>query len=153
MINVLIGIAPHLSLPPFEYRPLMSRKAKMSTQPSTSQYLLLARGTHWDKGLSSEEIQKLMSRAHAWFDRLSQQGKAKGGQRLTNKSKIVSGKKGSSVTDGPIAESKEAIAGYLLLQVDHMDEAVEIAKEWPLLEIDGMSIEVRPVVSDMPARA
>ena len=122
----------------------------MSTQPSTAQYLLLARGTHWDKGLSSEEIQKLMSRAHAWFDQLSQQGKAKGGQRLANESKIVSDKKGSSVTDGPIAESKEAIAGYRLLQVDHMDEPVEISKEWPLLEIDGMSIEVRPVVSDMP---
>ena len=57
------------------------------------------------------------------------------------------------MTDGPIAESKEAIAGYLLLQVDAMDEAVEIAKEWPLLEIDGMSIEVRPVVSETPARA
>ena len=34
------------------------------------------------------------------------------GQPLTNKGKIVSGKKGSSVADGPFVESKEAIAGY-----------------------------------------
>jgi len=29
--------------------------------------------------------------------------------------------------------------------VGGLDEAVEIAKEWPLLEIHGVSIEVRPV--------
>jgi hypothetical protein len=40
---------------------------------------------------------------------------------------------------------EEAIAGYVLLQVDDLDEAVEIAKEWPVLEIYGVSIEVRPV--------
>ena len=28
------------------------------------------------------------------------------------------------VTDGPFAESKEAIAGYLLLQVDDLSEAL-----------------------------
>jgi hypothetical protein len=46
---------------------------------------------------------------------------------------------------GLFAEFKEAIAGYLLLQVPDLDEAVEIAKEWPVLEINGTSIEVRPV--------
>ena len=114
--------------------------------PNTSQYLFLARGTHWNKGLSPEEIEKFRSRANAWFDRLSQQGKAKPGQRLADERKIISGAKGRTVTDGPFAESKEAIAGYMLLQVDNLDEAVEIAKEWPFLEIDGMSIEVAPVV-------
>jgi len=106
---------------------------------------LLGRGTHWDKGLSPEEIQKIMSRANAWFDRLTSQGKAKAGQPLSHEGKIVSGKNGRIVTDGPFAESKEAVAGYVLLQVGGLDEAVEIAKEWPLLEIHGVSIEVRPV--------
>jgi hypothetical protein len=35
------------------------------------------------------------------------------------------------VTDGPFAESKEAVAGYILLLVDNLNEAVEIAKGWP----------------------
>ena len=117
----------------------------MNTQTTSSEYLLLGRGTHWDKGLSSEEIQKIMSRANAWFDRLTSQGKAKAGQPLANEGKIVSGKNGRIVTDGPFAESKEAVAGYVLLQVGDLDEALEIAKEWPLLEIHGVSIEVRPV--------
>ena len=86
-----------------------------------------------------------MGRAHVWFDQLIEQGKAKGGQRLAHEGKIVSGKKERTVTDGPFAESKEAVAGYILLLVDNLNEAVEIAKGWPLLEIDGVSIEVRPV--------
>jgi hypothetical protein len=116
-----------------------------NTQTTSSQYLLLGRGTHWDKGLSPEEIQQIMSRANAWFERISRQGKAKAGQPLAHEGKIVSGKKGQTVTDGPFAESKEAIAGYVLLQVNDLDEAVEIAKEWPILEIHGVSIEVRQV--------
>ena len=42
----------------------------MNTEPTTSEFLLLARGTHWNKGLSPEELQKLISRSNAWFDRL-----------------------------------------------------------------------------------
>jgi hypothetical protein len=49
----------------------------MSTQATTSGYMLLFRGTHWNNLLSPEEIQEVMSRWIAWFDRLSQQGKAK----------------------------------------------------------------------------
>ena len=46
--------------------------------------------------------------------------------------------------DGPFAESKETVAGYILLQVDSLDEAVEIAKECPGLDY-GISVEVRLV--------
>lgn len=116
----------------------------MSTETTTSEYLLLFRGTHWDKGLSPEEIQKVTGQFMAWFERLTQQGKAKVGQPLAHEGKIVSGKKGRTVADGPFAESKEAIAGYFLLQVEDLNEALEIAKECPTLEY-GATIEVRPV--------
>ncbi len=36
-----------------------------------------------------------------------------------------------TVIDGPFPESKEAVAGYWILQVDSMDEAVEWAKRVP----------------------
>jgi hypothetical protein len=120
----------------------------MSTQITTSGYMLLFRGTHWDKDLSPEEIQEVMSRWTAWFDRLTQQGKAKAGQPLTNEGKIVSGKKGRSVADGPFVESKEAIAGYIFLQVKDLNEAAKIAKDCPGLEF-GMSVEVRAVDEQM----
>jgi hypothetical protein len=49
----------------------------MSTQAVTSEYMLLFRGTHWDKSLSPQEIQTVMNQWNTWFDQLTQQGKIK----------------------------------------------------------------------------
>jgi len=123
------------------------RKVNMTTPTTTPEYMLLFRGMDWDRGLSPEEIQNVMSRWIAWFDRLTEQGKARAGQPLTDKGKVISGKKGQTVLDGPFAESKETVAGYILLQVDNLDDAVEIAKECPGLDY-GISVEVRLVDQD-----
>jgi len=117
--------------------------------PTQNEYLLLFRGTHWHRGLSPEEIQTVMNNWKGWFDRLSNQGKVKAGQPLMDEGKIVSGKKGRVVADGPFADSKETIGGYFLLQVNSLDEAVAIAKECPGLEY-GAAVEVRPVASECP---
>ena len=117
-----------------------------------NEYLLLFRGSSWDKGLSPEQLQKTMDQFMAWFERLKQQGKVKAGQPLERTGKIVSGKNGRTVADGPFAESKEAIGGYFLLQVDDLDEAVEIAKQCPGLDY-GIDVEVRPVAEQCSARA
>jgi hypothetical protein len=116
----------------------------MNTQIATSQYMLLFRGTHWDKNLSPEQIQNYMSRWMAWYDKLVREEKIKSAHPLANEGKIVSKKKGLVVADGPFAESKEAIGGYFLLLVNHLDEALEIAKECPALDY-GVTVEVRPV--------
>src|SRR6266568_2767336 len=115
-----------------------------------NQYLLLFRGTDWHKGLSPEEVQKVMTQWKAWFDGLSEQGKLKGGQPLEREGKTVSGKKGRVVADGPFVESKEAVGGYFLLQVDTLDEAVAIAKDCPGLDY-GAIVEVRPIAEMCPA--
>ena len=120
----------------------------MNTQ-TQNEYLLLFRGSSWDKGLSPEQLQKTMDQFMAWFERLKQQGKVKAGQPLERKGRIVSGKNGRTVADGPFAESKEAIGGYFLLNVDDLQEAVAIAKQCPLLEY-GSTVEVRPVAEECP---
>ena len=114
-----------------------------------TEYMLLFRGTHWDKDLSPEELQKVMGQFMAWFERLTQEGKVKVGQPLAREGKIVSGKKTRQVADGPFAESKEAIGGYFLLQVADLNEAVEIAKGCPVLDY-GSTVEVRPVAEQCP---
>ncbi len=124
------------------------QKETMNEQKQ-NEYLLLFRGSSWDKGLSPEQLQKAMDQFMAWFERLKQQGKVKVGQPLERTGKIVSGKNGRIVADGPFAESKEAIGGYFLLQVDDLDEAVEIAKACPVLEY-GSSVEVRPIAEECP---
>ena len=102
----------------------------MST-PKKSEYMLLFRGTDWHKGLSPEEIQQVVNQMKAWFDRLTAEGKAKAGKPLFDGGKIVSQKRGRSVSDGPFAESKEAIGGFFLLEVGSLDEAAEMAKSFP----------------------
>jgi hypothetical protein len=51
--------------------------------------------------------------------------------------------------DGPFAESKEAVGGYLVLDVETIEEAVAIAQSSPGLAYGG-SIEVRPLAEECP---
>jgi hypothetical protein len=48
-------------------------------------------------------------------------------------------------TDGPFVELKEALAGYLVLEADDLDAAIELAARIPAARLGG-AIEVRPVV-------
>ncbi len=121
----------------------------MNTQNKPSEYMLIFRGTDWAKGLSPEEMQQVANQWMAWFKRLMEQGKALAGSPLEREGKIVSGKQGRIVADGPFAESKEAIGGYFLLRVDTLDEAVAIAKECPGLPY-GAQVEVRQVAEQCP---
>lgn len=114
-----------------------------------SDYLLLFRGTDWDKGLSPEEIQKVMNRLMAWIEGLQREGKLKAGHPLSEGGCSISGRKGRIVADGPFLESKEAVGGYLIVQVADMDEAVAISKGWPCLDYGGI-VEVRPVAEQCP---
>ena len=120
----------------------------MSTQ-SQNGYMLIFRGTDWYKGLSPEQMQQVADQWMAWFNRLKDQGKAVAGNPLEREGKIVSGKNGRVVSDGPFAESKETIGGYFLLKVSTLDEAVAIAQECPGLTY-GIRVEVRPVAGECP---
>jgi hypothetical protein len=47
------------------------------------------------------------------------------------------------VTDGPFAETKEAVGGFDLLECDSLEQAVEIAASHPVAQMG--TIEVRPL--------
>ena len=48
-------------------------------------------------------------------------------------------------TDGPFAELKEAIGGYLFVDADDLDAAIEVAARVPAARMGG-AVEVRPIV-------
>jgi hypothetical protein len=122
----------------------------MNTQNQNG-YMLLFRGTELRKSLSPEEMQRVSEKWMAWFRGLTEEGKAVAGSPLECEGKIVSGKD-RIVSDGPFAESKEAIGGYFLLDVATMDEALAIARECPGLPY-GIRVEVRPVAAECPLSA
>ncbi len=121
----------------------------MSTTNSTSEYLLLFRGSGWDRSLSPAELQNAVASFLGWFERLSSDGILKAGQPLLDEARIVSGKNGRIVADGPFAESKEAVGGYFLIKAGSLDEAVAVAQQCPILEY-GSVVEVRPIAADCP---
>ena len=92
--------------------------------------------------LSPDERQELMQRWNSWYDSLASSGKAMEGQPLELETRVVSGVGGERVTDGPFAEAKEAIGGYVKLLVGSLDEATAAAQRHPGLEY-GLIIEVR----------
>jgi hypothetical protein len=47
-------------------------------------------------------------------------------------------------TDGPFAETRETLGGFFLIEARDMDEAVQIAAQWPSARFG--SIEVRPTL-------
>lgn len=122
----------------------------MIAKTATSEYLLLFRNTSWHDGLSPEEIQQNLARFTAWFEQLRNDGKFKGGGPLVYDGKIVTDR--NVVIDGPFAESKEAIGGFLIIQADNLEQAVQIAEDCPGFKF-GQTVEVRAIGPDLSARA
>ncbi|MEJ3742637.1 YciI family protein [Actinomycetes bacterium KLBMP 9797] len=50
------------------------------------------------------------------------------------------------VTDGPYLEAKEFLGGYYLVECADRDRALELAAMIPDAGIDGLGVEVRPVM-------
>jgi hypothetical protein len=53
-----------------------------------------------------------------------------------------------TVTDGPFTETKELIAGFWLMQVDSLEEAVEWMKRCPNPHDEAGEIEIRQVFEE-----
>ena len=94
---------------------------------------------------SPEQLQVYMKQYHDWVGGIAAQNKFSGGKGLSTEGKVL--KPNNIVTDGPYAEIKESIAGYIIIRAKDFDEAVGIAKACPILQGDGNSVEVRKVVT------
>ena len=116
-----------------------------------TQFMLLFRHGPWDNDLSPEEVMKIMDDVTAWFDNLVTRGIVVCGMPLQDGGRSVTARNGNvSVTDGPFVEAKEAVAGYLIISVDSIDEAVAVARSSPLLKHVGTTTEVRQLAGECP---
>jgi len=55
------------------------------------------------------------------------------------------------LTDGPFVETKEHLLGFYLVDVPDLDTALDWAARMPLIRFG--TVEVRPVIRDLPWRA
>jgi hypothetical protein len=78
----------------------------------------------------------------AWFQELDARGHLKErGHPLGKAGQVVKGKQ--IVHDGPYAEAKDVVGGYVVIEAADLAQAVELSKGCPILEVGG-SVEVRP---------
>ncbi len=107
-----------------------------------SEFTYLFRGRETSQ--SPEQIQKTMEKWVVWFKELGAKGHIKDpGHPLEHTGKVVRGKQ-KIVTDGPYAEAKDVVGGYIVVEAKDIDHAVELSKGCPILEVGG-SVEVREI--------
>jgi hypothetical protein len=88
-------------------------------------------------------MQKHMEKWVAWFKDLGAKGHIKdAGHPLENTGKVVHGNR-KIIKDGPFAEAKDVVAGYIVVEASDLAQATELSKGCPILEVGG-SVEVRP---------
>lgn len=97
-----------------------------------------------DEMPSAEQMQEVMKHWQNWIGGIAAQGKYSGTNRLYPEGKTI--KPGNIITDGPYAEVKEMVGGYLIVKANTLEDAVEMAKSCPNL-IYGGNVEVRSVMS------
>jgi len=100
----------------------------------------------WD-AMSPAEQQGVMDGHRAFAEALVAEKKMAGGFRLraVDEAKTLRcrGVEGGEVTDGPFAETKEQLGGFILIEARDLNDAIQVAAKIPSSRIG--SIEVRPV--------
>ncbi|MEP7000989.1 MAG: YciI family protein [bacterium] len=113
-----------------------------------SEYVFLFRSADEDyqEAMGTPELaQKSLERWRAWIHELEANGNLKHpGQPLERTGKIVRGKN-KIVTDGPYAEAKDMVLGFIVIEARDMDDAVALASGCPIV-LGGGAVEIRPVI-------
>jgi hypothetical protein len=107
-------------------------------------YLYLFRGGMDMKNATADERNANMQKWMNWMKDLGQKGHFKGGEPLDADGKVLRGQK-RVMTDGPYAEAKDIVGGYLIVSAKDLPEAAELAKGCPIFDHDG-SVEVRTLL-------
>lgn len=90
-----------------------------------------------------EQMSGMYAAFNAWKEKFADNILDLGG-KLEAGGKVLTS---AGVTDGPFAETKELIGGYMLVRADSYEQALEVARESPGATMPGSSIEIRAITS------
>jgi hypothetical protein len=109
-----------------------------------AEYLILIYQPETDGSDATQEVWERAMEAHGRFAEqiVEQGGKMLGGNALQPTTTATS-IRGDVVTDGPFAETKEALGGYYLIEANDLDQALAIGKLCPA---PNGGVEVRPIL-------
>jgi hypothetical protein len=108
---------------------------------SNRKYLFLQRSQPGNRQQPSPaQMQDMYAAFNAWKNKFKENILDMGGKLMPG-GKVVTT---SGATDGPFIEAKEIVGGYMLVSAESFDQALEVAREMPML-MPGSSIEIREV--------
>lgn len=107
-----------------------------------SEFAFLLRGReNFD---SPDQAQKHMAQWMTWFKEWGAAGHLKDpGHPLGARGKVVRGSQ-KLVTDGPYAQAKDVVGGYIVVEARDLTHAAELSWGCPILGVGG-SVEIRPI--------
>jgi hypothetical protein len=109
-------------------------------------YLFVFRNCRGMDNRTPEEMQQLFQKWMTWIAGMKAKGQYLAGDPLEDTpGKVLRGPRGAQVTDGPFAEAKEIVGGYMLIAAKSFAEAVKISKDCPGLDVGGC-VEIRQVM-------
>ena len=97
------------------------------------------------EAMPESERERIMAEVDKIMAELTESGELVGGEALAAIARTVRVRDGvPAVTDGPFAEAKEQLAGFLTVDCEDIERATEIAAAWP--DARYWAMEVRPVM-------
>lgn len=110
----------------------------------TQKYLVFLRSVPGKQERPSPaQMQEMYASFNAWQEKFKANIVDLGGQ-LKPGGKILST---SGVKDGPYAEAKEVVGGFMVIAAESYDRAIEVARGCPGIVRPGASVEIREIVA------
>jgi hypothetical protein len=109
----------------------------------TNKYLCMYRGTPSQNKSSPAQMQEMFTAFNEWREKFKD-NILDMGSKLKPSGKVVTS---SGVTDGPFAEAKEIVAGFMVIAADDYEDAVAVVQAMPGMDQSGACVEIREMAS------
>ena len=90
-----------------------------------------------------EQMHESIQQWQSWIGGIAAQDKFVSTNQLGDNGKTV--KPGGIITDGPYAEIKEIVGGYIIVKAEDLEEAIKLTEGCPMFYIGG-HVEVREIM-------
>ena len=110
---------------------------------SSQKYLCMYRGEPSQNKPSPAQMQEMFAAFNAWKETFKA-NILDMGSKLKPSGKVLTA---SGITDGPFAEAKEVVGGFMIITADDYEGAVAVVRAMPMMQTPGACVEIREMAS------
>ena len=109
----------------------------------TQKYLCMYRGAPSQNKPSPAQMQEMFAAFNQWKEKFKA-NILDMGSKLKPSGRVVTA---AGVTDGPFAEAKEIVAGFMIVVADDYAGAVAVIEAMPMMRSPGACVEIREIAT------